>query len=480
MHLKKVWLGTRRRYFGCQRKYPSSLKYCSLSQLPIKYCDSYNKNMNKSPVRDTEEGSSSSGDENSSGSSSSGSGSRSGSRSSSCSDGSRKLFSVPAKPAYPEKLENADANFIVLAQPVAAEPDDREAKLEEMVEQVEKYCKDKYQSKLSAEFKTELPTIDGNLVSDLDRVLRMPHFMPVEPKAYEAHTFQDALRPEDLNDREARDAFITKLMTTVRWRECQDKTTGALYKESNARIVRWSDGSETFHVGGEAFDVVNHPMPAGQNQLYVRQGSYYHMQGHIKDKLSLRPKLESSFGQSHVQGLRKLAFYKPVNSCVKVLMDLSTNPALDRERKVKEEQAQERKEKSDKRREQKNQRKPRVKPMRHCTADDTDLETSLQTNETEGDRNLDEQDDNSNPVSVPPEVKRTLGIRTNRNTDIKPTKYEDGSDDEDDDEEEQNNPANKEESVEQPKLKPESNTKSSAKQLKPKLKRKQAILSDSE
>ncbi|XP_064554625.1 RNA polymerase-associated protein LEO1 isoform X2 [Drosophila montana] len=461
MHLRKFSY-RRRRYYGCQR-------------FPPKHCDNSNKNMNKSPVKDPEEGSSSSGDEYSSGSSSSGS------RSSSCSDGSRKSFSVLAKPVYPEKLENADSNCNVLVQPVAAETDDREAKLEEMVEQVEKYCKDKYQSKLSAEFKAELPTIDGNLVSDLDRVLRMPHFMPVEPKAYEAHSFKDALRPEDLNDREARDAFITKLMTTVRWRECQDKTTGALYKESNARIVRWSDGSETFHVGGEAFDVVNHPMPAGQNQLYVRQGSYYHMQGPIKDKLSLRPKLESSFGQSHVQGLRKLAFYKPVNSCVKVLMDLSTNPALDRERKAKEEQAQERKEKSDKRREQKNQRKPRVKPMRHCTADDTDMETSIQTHETEGDRNLDEQDENPNPVAVPPEVKRTPGIRTNRNTDIKPTKYEDGSDDDDEDEEDQNNnPANKGESVEQPKLKPETNTKSSAKQLKPKLKRKQAILSDSE
>lgn len=437
--------------------------------------------MKKSPIQDLNEDASSSSSEDN-GSRSSGSSSNGGSSS----ENSSSSASGVERPSTSVKVENASANGSgagsSFAQPADTEENDLDVKLDELVDQVERFCKNKYKNRLCAEFKTELPPIDVHFLGGLERFLRMPHFMPVEPEAYEAHTFQNALRPEDLNDKESRDAFITKLKTTVRWRECQDKSTGELYKESNARIVRWSDGSETFHVGAEAFDVVKHPMPMGQNQLYVRQGSYYYRQGPIKDKMTLRPKLESNFGQSHVQGLRKRAFYKPLNSCVKVLMDLSTNPVLDRERKVKEEQAQERKEKSDKRREQKNQRKPRVKPMRHCTADDIDAELPIHQSELETDRYplTDDQDhQNANTATVFPEVKRTPGIRTNRNTEMKPMKYEEESDDYEG-ENDNFSPYSKADAVEQPKHKPDLNAKSNSKQTKLKHRRKQAILSDSE
>ncbi|XP_034485502.1 another transcription unit protein [Drosophila innubila] len=244
--------------------------------------------------------------------------------------------------------------------------------------QVAEHFREKFKDKLTAEFKAELPKIETDLTNSHPILIRVPNFMPVVLDAYEDHTYSNSIAQDDLKDNESREAFITKLKTTVRWRVSQDKSTGALYKESNARFVRWSDGSQTFHVGGEAFDVIRHPVASCQNQLYICLGNYYQQQCSIKEKLTLRPKLESNFGLSHVQGLRKRAFYKPMSNCVKILTDLTTNPVLDRERKAKEEWAQCRKEKGQQRRDQLNQRKPVVKPMKHCTADDFEGDAPMQ------------------------------------------------------------------------------------------------------
>lgn len=205
-------------------------------------------------------------------------------------------------------------------------------------------------------------------------------------------------------------AFLTRLKTTLRWRVSLDVSTGVLFKESNARFVRWSDGSQTIHVGAEAFDVVQHPVSGNQHQLYIRLGNYYLPQCAIKEKLTLRPKLESHFGLSHMQGLHRCDTSRQLGSCVKVLMEPTTNPMLERNRKLRQERNQKRKKC------QLNQLKPSVTPMRHCTADDSDEEIHYQE-----------------PSTASHEVKRCVvgGIRTNRNTNIKFPKYERVSDTED-------------------------------------------------
>ncbi|KAH8417180.1 hypothetical protein KR222_005885, partial [Zaprionus bogoriensis] len=354
----------------------------------------------------------------SSGSSSSGSGSGSGSSSDSGSEDSGSSSSASSKSARVEPVAT-DADKAA-EQPNFPNPEDDE--VDEVSTALDEYFRNKLKNKLIVAFKAELPAVQSGLKNP--NLLRIPNFMSVETQPYEAHTYANSIDPEELNDQEIRDAFLTKLKTTVRWRESQDRVTGELYKESNARFVRWSDGSQTFHVGGEAFDVVQHPVSGSQNQLYIRLGNYYLPQCAIKEKLTLRPKLESNFGLSHVQGLRRRAFCRPLSSCVKVLMDLTTNPVLDRERKVKEERNQQRKEKCQMLREQKNQHKPCVKPMRHCTADDSDVEMQMQP--------IDAYQDLAS-ASATSEVKRSSGgIRTNRNTNIKFAKYEEGSDPDDD------------------------------------------------
>lgn len=50
-----------------------------------------------------------------------------------------------------------------------------------------------------------------------------------------------------------------KVENTIRWREILDDE-GNIKKESNARFVKWSDGSFSLHLGGEIFDVYKQPL----------------------------------------------------------------------------------------------------------------------------------------------------------------------------------------------------------------------------
>lgn len=285
----------------------------------------------------------------------------------------------------------------------------------EEASKLDEYFRQKLRNKLIVEFKAELPVIETGLRDNNPNLLRIPSFMTVEVQPYEADTYasSDEL-VEPNNDPKMHAAFLTRLKTTLRWRISLDASTGVLFKESNARFVRWSDGSQTFHVGAEAFDVVQHPVSGNQHQLYIRLGNYYLPQCAIKEKLTLRPKLEPNFGLSHMQGLRRRDACRPLSSCVKLLMELTTNPVLERKRKVMEERIQKRKEKC-----QLNQLKPCVTPMRHCTADDSDGEIREPAPYQETSTALHEARRNAG------------GIRTNRNTNIKFPKYEKVSESED-------------------------------------------------
>lgn len=50
-----------------------------------------------------------------------------------------------------------------------------------------------------------------------------------------------------------------KVENTIRWREVFDKD-GNVVKESNARVIKWSDGSMSLHLGSEIFDVYKQPL----------------------------------------------------------------------------------------------------------------------------------------------------------------------------------------------------------------------------
>lgn len=48
--------------------------------------------------------------------------------------------------------------------------------------------------------------------------------------------------------------FYKQVENTIRWKKYKDEN-GMDIEESNARMVRWSDGSMSLHLGSEIFDV---------------------------------------------------------------------------------------------------------------------------------------------------------------------------------------------------------------------------------
>lgn len=60
-------------------------------------------------------------------------------------------------------------------------------------------------------------------------------------------------------DEEGRARLKLKVENTIRWRTTFDDK-GNAFQESNARMVRWSDGSLTLHLGSEIFDVFKQPL----------------------------------------------------------------------------------------------------------------------------------------------------------------------------------------------------------------------------
>lgn len=54
----------------------------------------------------------------------------------------------------------------------------------------------------------------------------------------------------------------------MRWRTVFDKEGNAV-KESNARMVKWSDGSMSLHLGSEIFDVYKQPLHVSTFIYYI-------------------------------------------------------------------------------------------------------------------------------------------------------------------------------------------------------------------
>ncbi|KAL4063172.1 Leo1-like protein-domain-containing protein [Scleroderma yunnanense] len=99
-------------------------------------------------------------------------------------------------------------------------------------------------------------------------VIRMPNFVKVDSKPFHPDTYVGPEQDdEDTNQNEnVREKSMTiklKVENTVRWRWFKDES-GLDKRQSNSRIVRWSDGSLSLRLGKELFDI---------NQTFEMSGS---------------------------------------------------------------------------------------------------------------------------------------------------------------------------------------------------------------
>ncbi|KAG8746088.1 hypothetical protein FRC10_006191 [Ceratobasidium sp. 414] len=98
-------------------------------------------------------------------------------------------------------------------------------------------------------------------------MMRMPNFLKLDTKPFHQDTYEG---PQEDYEDEARkeSAIMLDVTNTIRWRWVQGEN-GEMKKESNSRIVRWSDGSMSLQLGTEIFDItcnIDGPRPTASAQ----------------------------------------------------------------------------------------------------------------------------------------------------------------------------------------------------------------------
>ncbi|XP_025739920.1 RNA polymerase-associated protein LEO1-like isoform X2 [Callorhinus ursinus] len=133
----------------------------------------------------------------------------------------------------------------------------------------------------------EIPSINSDLGNELYFV-KLPKVLSIEPKPFDPQYYEDEFEGEKMLDEEDRTRLRLKVENTIRWRKRRDEE-GNEIKESNARVVKWSDGSLSLHLGSEVFDVYKAPMQGNHNHLFVREDTGLQGQAVFKSKLTFRP-----------------------------------------------------------------------------------------------------------------------------------------------------------------------------------------------
>ncbi|KAK7031394.1 Leo1-like protein-domain-containing protein [Favolaschia claudopus] len=90
-------------------------------------------------------------------------------------------------------------------------------------------------------------------------VIRMPNFVKVDSKPFHHETYigpeheeNEAQQAETLREKSM--SIKLKVENTVRWRWTKD-SDGRDQRQSNSRVIRWSDGSLSLRLGKELFDI---------------------------------------------------------------------------------------------------------------------------------------------------------------------------------------------------------------------------------
>ena len=121
---------------------------------------------------------------------------------------------------------------------------------------------------------------------------RLPNILKVQPRPFDAETYNEK---EDYGVKGFAGAGAANVM---RWRNTE---SGEM--QSNTRLVKWSDGSMTLHVGGEALKCQQVSMVEGSTHLYAATGSSLECHGtlpHISPHLPISP---------HISPLPRVSWY---------------------------------------------------------------------------------------------------------------------------------------------------------------------------
>ncbi|XP_028812376.1 RNA polymerase-associated protein LEO1 [Denticeps clupeoides] len=180
----------------------------------------------------------------------------------------------------------------------------------------------------------EIPKVSTDLGSDLYFV-KLPNFLSVEPRPFDPQYYEDEFEDEEMLDEEGRTRLKLKVENTIRWRSRRDEE-GNEMRESNARIVKWSDGSMSLHLGNEVFDVYKAPLQGDHNHLFIRQGTGLQGQAVFKTKLTFRP--HSTDSATHRKMTLSLADRCSKTQKIRILPMAGRDPESQRNEMIKKEE----------------------------------------------------------------------------------------------------------------------------------------------
>ncbi|XP_050991666.1 RNA polymerase-associated protein LEO1 [Labeo rohita] len=180
----------------------------------------------------------------------------------------------------------------------------------------------------------EIPKVSTDLGSELYFV-KLPNFLSVEPRPFDPQYYEDEFEDEEMLDEEGRTRLKLKVENTIRWRSRRDEE-GNEVKESNARIVKWSDGSMSLHLGNEVFDVYKAPLQGDHNHLFIRQGTGLQGQAVFKTKLTFRP--HSTDSATHRKMTLSLADRCSKTQKIRILPMAGRDPESQRNEMIKKEE----------------------------------------------------------------------------------------------------------------------------------------------
>ncbi|XP_035216363.1 RNA polymerase-associated protein LEO1-like [Stegodyphus dumicola] len=181
----------------------------------------------------------------------------------------------------------------------------------------------------------EIPRICTNLGKEV-HFIKLPNFLSVDTRPYDPQWYEDEIDEDEVLDEEGRARLKLKVENTIRWRKVYDDD-GNEVKESNARIIKWSDGSLSLHLGSEIFDVYRQTlMPGDHNHIFIRQGTGLQGQAVFRTKLTFRPHSTDSF--THRKMTLSLADRNQKTQKIRVLPNVGKDPEAHRWEMIKQEE----------------------------------------------------------------------------------------------------------------------------------------------
>ncbi|CAI8596247.1 unnamed protein product [Vicia faba] len=205
--------------------------------------------------------------------------------------------------------------------------EDRQYESEE--ENIETKTKDK---PLGPPLELEIPLRKPPALPDKMNLIKVSNIMGIDPKPFDPKTYEeeDTFVTDELGNKKR----IRLENNIVRWREVKN-SDGSTSVESNARFVRWSDGSLQLLIGNEVLDISEQDAQHDQSHLFLRHGKgILQSQGRLLKKMKFMPSSLSSNSHRLLTAIvdsRQRKVYK-VKNCV-----TDIDPEREKEEKEKAE-----------------------------------------------------------------------------------------------------------------------------------------------